>query len=132
MKKGRGAPGYMTEDLALREVGAAARYTSRTERAVEHILLATTQGELMGYLYANDEDDAAGCVAMAGASVTAQNLAAFWMRILLDAKRRGKKPSVALDEMMAATHASSHVVPGSRQSSASLAALKAIAAAALW
>ena len=117
----------MTEDLEMREVSGPPRYTSRTKRPVEHITLATRQGELMGYIYANDEDGAAGWQAAARASPAAQNLAAPWMRMLLDAKRRGLKPSAALDEMLRATVPNSHVVPDSRRISASLDALKELA-----
>jgi hypothetical protein len=120
-------PGYMTEDLQMREVCGPPRYTSRTNKPVEHITLATQQGELMGYLYINDEDDAAGWEPVAGASPDAQNLVAPWNRMLLDAKKRGLKPSAALEEMLRVTLRYSHVVPGSRQTSASLDALRALA-----
>jgi hypothetical protein len=120
-------PGYMTEDLEMREVSGPPRYTSRTNKPVEHIALATQEGKCVGYLYANDEDDAAGWQAVAGASPDEQNLAAPWMRMLQDAKQRGLKPSAALEEMLRATPPNSHVVPGSRNLSASLDALKVIA-----
>ena len=81
----------------------------------------------MGYIYFNDEDDAAGWQVQAGASPTAQNHNAFWMRILLDCKGRGLKPSAALDQILQMTHPSSHVVPGSRTTSESLAALAELA-----
>jgi hypothetical protein len=120
-------PGYMTEDLELRQVSGPLRYTSRTNGPVEHIALVTTQGELMGYIYANDEDAAAGWQAAARASPDAQNLAAPWIRMLHDAKKRGLKPSAALDEMRSAVVPHSHVVPGSRKTSASLDVLKKLA-----
>src|SRR5258706_5868401 len=117
-------PGYMTEDLEMREVSGPPRYTLHTDKPVEHITLMTEEGELMGYLYANDDDDAAGWQLAAGASPTAQNLVAPWNRMLLDAKKRGLEPSAALDESLRATHLRSHVVPRSRKWSASLDALK--------
>lgn len=121
-------PGYMTEDLQPREISGPPRYTSRTNRLVEHITLATQEGKPIGYFYANDEDEAAGWQPLAGASPDEQNLVAPWNRMLLDAKKRGLKPSAALDEMLAATHRNSRIVPGSRAASASLDALKALAA----
>ena len=120
-------PGYMTEDLAMHQVSGPLRYTSRTNGPVEHIALATVQGELMGYIYACDEDAAAGWQAAAGASPAAQNLAAPWIRMLHDAKKRGLKPSAALDEMLRAVVPHSQAVPGSRTISVSLAALKKLA-----
>src|SRR3954451_478835 len=100
MTTGRRPPGYMTEDLQMREISGPPRYTSRTDKPVEHITLRTTTGEVMGYFYFNDDDDAAGWQPQAGASPTAQNHAAFWVGILLDCKKRGLNPSAALDEML--------------------------------
>jgi len=120
-------PGYMTEDLQPRITGGPPRYTTRTDKPVEHIALATKDGELMGYLYINDEDDAAGWEPAVGASPDAQNLAAPWGRMLQHAKARGLRPSAALDEMLRATLPRSHVVPGSRATSANLAELRRIA-----
>jgi hypothetical protein len=117
----------MTEDLELREISGPPRYTSRTDKPVEHITLATKEGGIIGYIYANDEDEAAGWQAVAGASPDAQNLAAPWMRMLRDAKKRGLKPSAAFDEMLRATHPNSHIVRDSRRTSASLDALKQLA-----
>ncbi len=127
MTNGRRPPGYMTEDLEMREVSGPPKYTSRTDRPVEHVTLRTTAGEVMGYIYVNDDDDAAGWQSQAGSSPAAQNHASFWLRILHDAKKLGLKPSAALDEMLRATDPSSHVVAGSRTTSINLAALKALA-----
>ena len=113
----------------MREVSGPPRYTSRTDKPIEHITLRTTGGEVMGYIYINDEDDAAGWQPQSGASPTAQNHAGFWVRILLDSKKRGLKPSAALDEMFRASNSNSNIVPGSRSTSPNLAALKALAGA---
>jgi hypothetical protein len=113
----------------LREVTRPPRYTSRPHKPVEHITLRTTAGEVMGYIYINDDDDAAGWQPQAGASPTAQNHVAYWVRILLDHKKRNLKPSAALDAMLRAANPNSHIVPGSRTTSPSLAALKALAGA---
>ena len=81
-------------------------------------------GEVIGYLYANDEDDAAGWVPRVGATPAQLNLASPWMRMLRDAKRRGLVPTAALDEAQVATPSNgSRVVDGSRATSASLATL---------
>jgi len=123
----RKAPGYMTEDLQPRIVGGPPRYATRTDKPIEHITLAKRDGAPIGYFYANDEDDAAGWVAVAGLSPDGWNLAAPWVRMLHDAKRRGWKPSAVLDEMLRTTNSYSQVVPGSRARSASLAMLMKIA-----
>ena len=120
-------PGYMTEDLQMREISGPPRYTSRTDKPVEHITLATQEGKPIGYCYASDEDEAAGCLPLAGASPDEQNLFPPWNRMLLDAKKRGLKPSAALDEMVGATHRNSRILPGSRNIPASLDALRALA-----
>ena len=120
-------PGYMTEDLQMREISGPPRYTSRTNGPVEHITLATQGRKPIGYFYANDDDEAAGWLPLGGASPDEQNLVAPWNRMLLDAKKRGLRPSAALDEMLGATHRHSRIVPGSRTTSASLDALKALA-----
>jgi len=127
MTTGRRPPGYMTEDLEMAEVSGPPLYKPKTDKAVEHVTLATTEGETMGYIYINDEDDVAGWQVAKGASPTAQNHAAFWMRMLGDAKKRGLLPSAALDELLRATHPASRIVAGSRTTSASLAALKTLA-----
>ena len=120
-------PGYMTEDLQPREISGPPRYTSRTNGPVEHVTLATQDGKPIGYFYANDEDEAAGFQPITGASPDEQNLIAPWNRMLLDAKKHGLKPSAALDEMIPAIHRNSHIVRGSRATSASLDALEALA-----
>ena len=124
MRKVRGP---MSEDLELRIVSGPPRYTSRTDKPVEHLALADDQGNVIGYIYANDEDEAAGWQARPAAGFHAQNLVAPWIRMLHEAKRRSLKPSAALDELMGCSHPHTHIVPNSRQRSANLAALKELA-----
>ncbi len=123
----RRAPGYMTEDLELQVTGGPARYTSRTGGPVDHVLLRTSEGEVMGYIYVNDDDDAAGWQPQAGASPEAQNHAALWMITLRECKQRGLKPRAALDEILGTTHPGSYVVAGSLGRSESLGALQELA-----
>jgi hypothetical protein len=127
MTTGRRPPGYMTEDLEMAKVSGPPKYTSRTDKAVEYIALADTKDVVFGYIYANDEDDAAGWQGRPAAGFAAQNLAAPWLGKLRDAKKRGLKPTAALAELMSASDGNSHVVPNSRQSAASISALKEIA-----
>ena len=127
MTTGRRPPGYMTEDLEMAKVSGPPKYTSRTDKAVDHIALADKQGTVIGYIYANDEDDAAGWQGRPSAGFAAQNLAGPWLMKLRDAKKRGLEPTAALDALMGASDANSQVVPSSRQTSPSLAALKELA-----
>lgn len=120
-------PGYMTEDLQPRISGGPPRYARHTDKAVRHVAIETPAGERIGYLYANDEDDAAGWLPVADASAAALNLATPWVRILHNAKKRGLKPSEALEQILRATNSYSRVVPESLASSASLAMLEKIA-----
>ncbi len=124
MTTGRKPPGFLTEDLQPTVKGPA-KYTSRTDKAVEHIALSDETGAVIGYIYANDDDDAAGWVPKAGATPDQQNLAPPWIAMLRDAKQRGIKPSAALDELLVAQPANkTRAVAGSRQTSPSLDVLK--------
>ncbi|MBK9386115.1 MAG: hypothetical protein IPN34_14985 [Planctomycetes bacterium] len=121
-------PGYLTEDLQL-QISGPARYTSSTDKPVEHIMLADGSGTVIGYLYANDDDDAAGWVPRATATPAQQNLATPWVMWLREAKARGIRPSAALDELLGAEPSNhSRVVADSRHTAASLQALRQLAA----
>ena len=118
----------MSEDLQPRIIAGPPLYTSRTEKPVEHIALADQRDVVFGYIYANNDDEAVGFEGRPAAGYESWNLVAPWNRMLSDAKRRGLKPSDALDELIrAGSVARSHVVPGSRRTAASLAALKKLA-----
>jgi hypothetical protein len=127
MSTGRRPPGYLTEDLHL-QVSGPARYTSRTEKPVEHITLTDGSGAVIGYLYANDDDDAAGWVPRATATPEQQNLASPWMMLLLEAKTRGIRPSAALDELLSARPSNQSRAIAARQTAAGLEALRQLAA----
>lgn len=118
----------MSEDLELRVVAGPPRYTSRTDKPIEHITLVDTEDAVAGYFYANDEDEAAGWVPAASATPDQQNLAAPWSRKLHSGKTRGLKPSEALAELLAGSNPQSRLVPGSRTKAASLTILRELAA----
>jgi hypothetical protein len=94
-------PGFLTEDLDLRVSGGPPRYRSRTDRPVEYIAIADAQDAVIGHIYANDDDDAAGWHPRSGAEPEALNLAAPWIRMLHGAKARGLAPTAALDDLVA-------------------------------
>jgi hypothetical protein len=128
MNTGHRPPGYLTEDLQL-QVSGLDRYTTRTDKPVEHVMLADGSGTVIGYLYANDDDDAAGWMPRATTTPAQQNLASPWVMWLREAKKRGIKPSAALDELLGAQPSNrSRVVAGSRCTAASLEALRQLAA----
>ena len=123
-------PGYMTEDLELRVVSGPPRYLALTEGPVEYLSIAIPGGVVVGYIYANDEDDVVGWLSGSALDQQAAHSAYFpWMMKLRACKARGLLPSAALDELLrddtgAAVDPRSHVVPGSRRRAPSLAALR--------
>ncbi|MFF9508954.1 DUF6508 domain-containing protein [Streptomyces sp. NPDC014724] len=107
----------------------APRYHAETDRPVHHLTVANARGEAMGYLWANDEDDAAGwCLRPAG------DRAGFdeglkWSAKLNAAKARGLLPTAALAELVSSSdpRCVSHIVPGSLTTAPSLASLTELA-----
>lgn len=118
--------GYFNEDLAPRITGGPPRYTSQTAGPVVYV--AVTAGRVIGYLYANDADDAAGWVPRLEATPAEQNLAAAWIFRLRDAKARGLAPVAALNELRGAASGPSAIPPDAPRAAESLAALRALAA----
>lgn len=94
------APGYMTEDLELRVIAGPPRYRARTEGPVEYLTVADQGGVVVGYIYANDGDDAAGWVSHAAAGHHAHSAYPPWMAKLRVCKARGLLPSAALTELV--------------------------------
>jgi ADP-ribosylglycohydrolase len=104
------------EDLGfVIEPGGPPRYARRTGRAVRYLAVADAHEQVIGYVWANDEDDAAGVKVVRSAGPAASNEAGVWGGRLRDAKARGLTPSEALAELIRDSPfvATSHVVPGS-------------------
>ena len=125
MEHRRQPPGYMTEDLEPRVTGGPPRYTSQTGGPVTYV--AVTAGRVIGFLYANDADDAAGWVPRAGASPEEQNLAAAWIVRLRDAKARGLAPTAALAEIRGAANGQSAISADAPRTAPDLDALRPVA-----
>ncbi|GGV93592.1 hypothetical protein GCM10015535_56850 [Streptomyces gelaticus] len=107
----------------------APRYRAETDRPVHHLTVADARGEAMGYLWANDEDDAAGwCLRPAG-DRAGVNEGIEWSAKLNAAKARGLVPTAALAELARGSdpRCVSHVVPRSLATAPSLAALTELA-----
>ena len=129
MTTGRRPPGFMTEDIQPTVSGGPAKYTSKTDKSIDYIALADEAGAIIGYIYANDEDVAAGWVPHAKATPAQQNLAVPWIALLRDARKRGINPTAALEELLIARPANkTRAVEGLRGSLPSIGALKILAA----
>ena len=125
----RKAPGYFTEDLQPRVTGGVPRYTSRTEKPVDYVEIGVEGGAVIGYLYANDEDEAAGWCPRREASPSEQNAVAVWIQRLHEGKAQGWAPTAALDALIGREGAEgagiwTRVVSSARQSAVSIEELK--------
>ncbi|WP_327422545.1 hypothetical protein OG612_21975 [Streptomyces sp. NBC_01527] len=106
----------MNEDLLFNAApGGPPRYSHLSQKPVEYLTVADRHGDVIGYAWANDEDDAAGWVVRKAGGDEAFNKGARWARKLHDAKARGVAPTAALAEMIQESDPtkSSHIVPGS-------------------
>lgn len=110
----------------MRRVGGPAKYSRTTEGPVAHLAVADRTGTVIGYLWANDEDGAAGWVVPPGLSANAVNAGGPWLRTLRDGKARELAPTALLAELARGAKDSeySHVVRDSLTTAPSLAALK--------
>ncbi|MER8085416.1 hypothetical protein ACFVZR_15040 [Streptomyces sp. NPDC058316] len=122
----------LNEDLLFDEApGGPPRYGSRSHKPVQYLTVADRDGETIGYVWANDEDDAAGWLVRKAGGDEAFNKGARWARKLHDAKARGIAPTAALAEMIEESDPSksSHVVPGSLTEAPNVDVVRSLAAA---
>ncbi|MDF6043975.1 hypothetical protein LRD69_17925 [Streptomyces sp. JH14] len=120
----------LNEDLLFNAApGGPPRYSHVSNKPVQHLTVADRDGQVIGYTWANDEDDAAGWVVRKAGGDEAFNKGAKWARKLHDAKARGIAPSAALAEMIQESDRtkSSHVVPGSLTEAANPDAVRRLA-----
>lgn len=104
------------EDLQfLVEPGGPQRYNRDSSGSVQYVTVANAQGSVIGYVWANDEDDAAGWIVRKDGGSEAFNEGDVWVDRLYDGKARGLTPSEALAEMIRDSPfvESSRVVPDS-------------------
>lgn len=90
----------MTEALQFKEVDSPARYARSTDKPVRYVAVADRQGMILGYLWINDEDDAAGWKVRRAAGDEGYNKGSLWVSLLHDAKVRDLTPAAALAEMI--------------------------------
>ncbi|MGW6902760.1 hypothetical protein [Streptomyces sp. NBC_01718] len=106
----------LNEDLLFNAApGGPPRYSHLSHKPVQYLTIADRGGDVIGYAWANDEDDAAGWQVRKAGGDEAFDKGARWARKLHDAKARGVAPTAALAEMIQESDPtkSSHVVPGS-------------------
>jgi ADP-ribosylglycohydrolase len=109
--------------------GGPPRYRFKSDGSVRLVSVADTENDLVGYLWFNDEDDAASWVPLKEKGSDAVNLGAVWKGRLEAAKARGLTPSQAVTELIRQwpSTTTSHIVQGSLAEAPSLRALKELA-----
>ncbi|EST24578.1 hypothetical protein [Streptomyces roseochromogenus] len=120
----------MTEPLQWAEVDSPPRYANTTDKPVQYATVADGNGTVFGYVWVNDEDDAAGWQYRRAGGDEAFNMGALWAVEFHEAKERGLAPSAALAEMTRAygPEDPSYIVPGSLKQAPSLDVVKDLAA----
>ncbi|MFH8656696.1 hypothetical protein [Streptomyces afghaniensis] len=114
------------EDLQFKQVAGPETYSVTTEGPVVYLSVADRTGTVIGYVWANDGDDAAGWVVPPGLSANAVNAGGRWVRALRAGKARQLAPTALLAELARGTNdgRQSHAVPGSLSEAPTLADLK--------
>ncbi|MFE9764305.1 hypothetical protein ACFYPC_07180 [Streptomyces sp. NPDC005808] len=118
------------EDMWFSQVDGPPAYSRRADGPVVYVSIADRTGSTIGYVWANDTDDAAGWVVPPGLSASALNAGASWLRALRSGKARELGPTVLLAELARGANDNelSHVIPGSLTEAPTLAALRELAA----
>lgn len=119
-----------TEDLQFKPVpDGVPRYAATATGPVD-VHVVRNDERVLGYLWASDVDDAADFVRRLEAGDSGGNAAVYWVKQLLETKRRGVAPTEALDLLAHELDGGqSGRLVGGRSRSATLEALKAHAAA---
>ncbi|MEU6492274.1 hypothetical protein AB0D09_42490 [Streptomyces sp. NPDC049097] len=114
------------EDLPFNEVSGPPRYNRTTSGPVQYVSIANVAGVAIGYIWANDEDEAAGWLPPPGLRPDDINAGALWLWTLRDAKARDLAPTALLAELLQGDgdEERSHVVADSLSEMASLDALR--------
>ncbi|MFD7758061.1 hypothetical protein [Streptomyces sp. NPDC059757] len=117
------------EDMQFKRFAGPPRYNRVARGTVQHVRVVADNGVVIGYFWANDEDDAAGWLVPPGLGAAEINAGAAWLRKLRDAKAREIAPTTLLTELIRDTSdiQGSRVVPGSPAESTTLDELKELA-----
>ncbi|WP_180687320.1 hypothetical protein [Streptomyces gossypiisoli] len=123
-------PPRVTEPLQWEEVDSPPRYANSTDKPVEYATVVDRKGTVLGYVWVNDEDDAAGWQYRRAGGDEAFNMGALWATEFHEAKEQGLAPSEALAKMTRdyGPEDPSHILPGSLKSAPTLETLKELAA----
>lgn len=114
----------------VEQPGGRPRYQYRTDKPVRYFTVVDREGDgILGYVWAGDEDDAAGYKPRGAAGPRAVNEGGDWGHRLRDAKERGLRPSQALAELLADPEAGikGRALPGSLAEAPNAAAVEALA-----
>jgi hypothetical protein len=105
------------------------RYRTRTDKPVRYVtIVAKEGGAALGYVWVNDEDDAAAWEPREAAGPRALAEGSIWFHRLEAAKGRGIPPSQALAEMLSSPEGNrGRVLPGSLADAPNAAAVEALA-----
>ncbi|MER7405599.1 hypothetical protein ABT373_24710 [Streptomyces sp. NPDC000070] len=119
-------PSRFEENLQFKQVAGPATYSNTTDGPVVYLSVADRTGSVIGYVWANDQDDAAGWVVPPGLSANAVNAGGRWVRALRAGKARQLAPTALLAELARGMNdgRQSHAVPGSLSEAPTLAVLK--------
>lgn len=122
--------GYRDEDMQFKVVDGPPLYRNTADGPVHYVVLANDDG-VLGYLWCNDQSDAAGYVARRSGGDVAMNAGGFWLRKLRAAKAAGLPPSRGIAGLAGEPGGpmTGRVVAGSEGTAPTLAVLKALAGA---
>lgn len=92
-------PPRITEPLQWEETDGPPHYAGTTDNPVRYAAVVDRAGTVLGYVWVNDEDDAAGWQYRRAGGDDAFNMGALWAAELHEAKAQGLAPSAALAKM---------------------------------
>lgn len=123
-------PPRVTEPLQWEEVDSPPRYAGTTNNPVQYAAVVDRAGTVLGYVWANDEDYAAGWQYRRAGGDEAFNMGALWAAEFHEAKQQGLAPSAALAKMTREYGPAdpSHIDPASLAEAPSLQTVKDLAA----
>ncbi|CAL9315787.1 hypothetical protein [Streptomyces sp. SudanB52_2052] len=122
-------PPRVTEPLPWEEVDGPPRYARTTDKAVQYAAVVDRTGTVLGYVWVNDEDGAAGWQYRRAGGDEAFNMGALWAAEFHEAKRQGLAPSAALAKMTRefGPEDPSRIAPGSLAEAPTLQTVKDLA-----
>ncbi|WP_157036151.1 hypothetical protein [Streptomonospora alba] len=117
-----------TEDVHFVPVGEELGYTSDCSGPVRYRTVARNRGaDVLGYLWHNDDEHAAGYVPQPAGGDAAFNAGSYWNDRLTEAEQRGLAPSAAVEELekrVVGGEPAGWIVPGSEDEASSVQQLR--------